>query len=95
MQAAVPTMTHDFEVVGDFDGCTIPEDLVRWIGIPTLVIAGGASQGFFRDTAARIAEALPHGSLTVLDGEDHGAPADVVAPVVAEFLDEARDDGSG
>lgn len=94
-QAVAPTMTYDFEVMGDFGGGTIPEDLVRRIDVPTLVIAGGASPEFFRDTAARIAEVLPDGSLSVLERQDHGAPADVVAPVVAAFLDQARDGGTG
>ncbi len=87
MQAVAPTMPYDFEVMGDLSrGGTIPEDLVRAIGIPTLVIGGGASPDFFRDTATRIVEILPHGEHTVLEGQDHGAPPDVVAPVVAEFL---------
>lgn len=87
MQAVAPTMPYDFEVMGDTTrGGTIPEDLVRAISIPTLVIAGGASPDFFRDTAARIGEVLPNGKHTVLEGQDHGAPAEVVAPVVAEFL---------
>ena len=86
MQAVAPTMPYDFEVMGDFSGGTIPEAIVRAITIPTLVIAGGASPDFFRDAATRLAELLPHGEHTVLDGQDHGAPADVVAPVVAAFL---------
>jgi pimeloyl-ACP methyl ester carboxylesterase len=56
MQAVAPTMPYDFAIMGDSDGGTIPEDLVRAIGIPTLVIAGGASPQFFRDAAIRIAE---------------------------------------
>jgi pimeloyl-ACP methyl ester carboxylesterase len=86
MQAVAPTMTNDFEVMGDFGGGTIPEDLVRSVAVPTLVIAGGASPGFFRDTASRLAELLPDGTLTVLEGQDHAAPAEVVAPVVGDFL---------
>jgi pimeloyl-ACP methyl ester carboxylesterase len=87
MLAIAPTMPYDFEVMGDVSrGGTIPEELVRVIGIPTLVIAGGASPDFFRDTATRIADLLPNGKHTVLQDQDHGAPADVVAPVVAEFL---------
>jgi pimeloyl-ACP methyl ester carboxylesterase len=87
MLALAPTMPYDFEVMGDINrGGTIPEDLVRAISIPTLVIAGGASPDFFRDTATQIAEILPNGKQTVLEGQDHGAPADVVAPVVAEFF---------
>jgi len=47
--------------------------------VPTLVIAGGGSPQFFRDTAMRIAELLPESTYAVLEGQDHGAPADVVA----------------
>ena len=86
MQAVAPTMPYDFEIMGDFSGGTIPEAIVRAITIPTLVIAGGASPDFFRDAATRIAALLPDGRHTVLEGQDHGAPADVVAPVVAAFL---------
>jgi pimeloyl-ACP methyl ester carboxylesterase len=87
MQAVAPTMPYDFEVMGDVNsGGTIPEGLVRAIGVPTLVIAGGASPDFFRDTAARIADMLPNGTYTVLEGQDHAAPADVVAPEVAKFF---------
>ena len=59
---------------------------MRGIDVPALVIAGGASPEFFRDTAARLADLLPRATSVVLDGHDHGAPADVVAPVVADFV---------
>jgi pimeloyl-ACP methyl ester carboxylesterase len=84
--ALAPTMPYDLEVMGDFDGGRIPEALVRSIAVPTLVLAGGASPDFFRAATDRIAALLPDGVLRVIDGADHGAPADVVAPVVAEFL---------
>ncbi len=87
MQAVAPTMPYDFDVMGHASrGGVIPEDLVRAIGVPTLVLAGTASPDFFRDAATRITELLPQGRYTLLEGQDHGAPADVVAPVVAEFL---------
>jgi pimeloyl-ACP methyl ester carboxylesterase len=86
MQAVASTMIHDFEIMGDFSGGAIPEDLVRAVTVPSLVIAGGSSPDFFRDTATRLAGLLPNAELTVLDGHDHGAPAEVVAPVVADFL---------
>jgi hypothetical protein len=83
MQAVAPTMPYDFEVMGDFGGGAIPEDLVRAVSIPTLVIAGGASPDFLSghrhpDRGVPAAR-KPHRS----GGSDHGAPADVVAPVVA------------
>ena len=87
MQAVAPTMPYDFDVMGQTTrGGAIPEELVRAIGIPTLVLAGTASPDFFRDAATRITELLPEGRYSLLEGQDHGAPADVVAPVVAEFL---------
>lgn len=85
--ALAPTMSYDFDVMGEVSrGGTIPEDLVRAVRIPTLTIAGGASPAFFRDTATRIAGVLPNGRYTVLEGQDHDAPADVAAPVVAAFF---------
>jgi pimeloyl-ACP methyl ester carboxylesterase len=86
MQAVAPTMPYDLELTGDLAGGTIPQDLVRAVNVPTLVIAGGESPEFFRDTATRIVEMLPTGKHTLLEGQDHAAPAEVVAPAVAEFL---------
>jgi pimeloyl-ACP methyl ester carboxylesterase len=89
MQAVAPTMLYDLKIMGDASrGGTIPDDVVRRVTIPALVIAGSASPAFFRDTAERLAELLPQGKGTILDGHDHGAPAEVVASVVAAFLSE-------
>jgi hypothetical protein len=43
------------------------------------------------DAATRIANALPHGCMRVLDGEEHVVAPEVLAPVVAEFLLAGRD----
>ena len=80
-----PTMPYDFKVMGDISRGAIADDLVRAIGVPTLVVAGGASLISFGtptpDDSAP-AERQAHRAA----GQDHGAPADVVAPVAAEFL---------
>jgi len=86
MQALAPTMPYDLAVMDDHGGGTLPDDLVRAVSVPTLVIAGGASPDFFRDTADRIAALLRDGHHIVLDDHAHDAPADVVAPVVGGFL---------
>ncbi len=86
MLAVAPTIPYDFEVMGDDRGEGIPEGLVRTLDIPALVIAGTDSPEFFRDAAARIAELLPNGRIMILEGQDHGAAAEVVAPVVADFV---------
>jgi pimeloyl-ACP methyl ester carboxylesterase len=86
LQALAATMPYDFEVMGDFDGGTIPEAHVRRITLPTLVLSGGNSPEFFTSTAVRIAELLPRGDHHVLRGQDHAAAAEAVAPVITEFL---------
>jgi pimeloyl-ACP methyl ester carboxylesterase len=81
------TMPYDHAVMGDFDeGGAIPASRVRRIGVPTLVLAGTASPAFFRDTADRLTALLPDGRLQVLEGADHGAPAEIVAPAVLAFV---------
>lgn len=85
--AMAPTMVYDLEVMGNFSrGGVIPVDLVRDVSMPTLVITGGASPAFFRETAERIATLLTKGTLTVLEGQGHDAPPNAVVPTVAAFL---------
>jgi pimeloyl-ACP methyl ester carboxylesterase len=87
MLAVAPTMPYDHAVMGDIErGGVIPVEKVGSLKMPSLVLAGDASPPFFMDTARRLAEQLAGGRLEVLAGADHGAPASVVAPVVAEFL---------
>jgi pimeloyl-ACP methyl ester carboxylesterase len=87
MQPVAPTMVYDCEVMGYTDpGAAIPEQAVRSIDIPTLLLSGDASPSFLRDTASQIVRLLPCAELTVLQGADHGAPAEVVGPVIAEFF---------
>ena len=87
MRALASTMPHDFAVMGDDTrGGTIPEDMIAKITVPTLVLSGDASDGFLRDTAARLAGILQDGAQMVIEGADHAAAADAVAPVVANFV---------
>jgi pimeloyl-ACP methyl ester carboxylesterase len=85
--AMAPTMRYDHEVMGDFDrDGTVPREKVSAVAVPTLVLAGSESPGFFMDAAERITRLLPDGALEVLAGRDHGAPAEAVAPPVARFV---------
>jgi pimeloyl-ACP methyl ester carboxylesterase len=82
-----PTMLYDIEIMGEIrDGGSIPRDIIRVIEAPTLVLAGQESPPFFMDSAADIAGHLHDGRLQILEGADHGAPAELVAPAVAAFL---------
>jgi hypothetical protein len=39
-----------------------------------------------RNAVAAIAKLLPNATCRSLDGQGHGAPADVLAPVLAQFF---------
>ena len=87
MLRIAPTMPYDHEVMGDStDGGVIPAGLVTRVTMPTLVLAGDTSPEFFRHTAERLVDLLPDGRYELLAGQDHGAPAEVVAPAVARFI---------
>ncbi|WP_026402677.1 alpha/beta fold hydrolase [Actinomadura rifamycini] len=84
MQAIAPTMPYDYAVMGE-DG-VIPRDTVCSVTVPALVLAGTASAPFFRDTAVRLADAMPDARVQILEGVGHDAPAAVLADPVTTFL---------
>jgi hypothetical protein len=87
MQASAPTILYDYAILGEHSrGGLSPAEQAGHVGVPALVLAGGASPQFMLDAATRIAQALPHGSLRVLDGEEHVVAPEVLAPVVADFV---------
>ena len=92
MVANAPTVLYDpYEVMSERSrgGATAAEQ-AGTVTVPALVLVGEASPGFMMDAGRRIAAALPNGRLRVLEGQDHAPPAEVVAPVLTEFLGSHR-----
>jgi pimeloyl-ACP methyl ester carboxylesterase len=56
------------------------------VAVPTLILTGGRSMPFFRLTAEALAEAIPDARAEVLEGQEHVADPEVLAPVVEAFL---------
>jgi len=54
--------------------------------IPTLAIDGAESPPVLRNAVAAVVELLPNATRRTLDGQGHGAPPDVLAPVLTEFF---------
>lgn len=79
------TLVYDFKVLGDG---AIPRDVVKTIGVPTLVMDGEKSLDFMHATAAQIAKLIPGAEHKTLEGQMHQAKADVVAPVLIEFFNQ-------
>jgi pimeloyl-ACP methyl ester carboxylesterase len=77
------TLAYDGRVMGDY---LIPVAKAGEVTVPSIVIVGGASFGFFGATAEALAAALPNGSSTVIEGQEHNVAPEAIAPVVRSFL---------
>lgn len=79
-----PTLAYDNDVLGE-DRITPVADAAR-VTVPTLVMDGGASDSFMRDTAVALADAMPHGQQRTLEGQIHEVAPDVMAPILKAFF---------
>jgi pimeloyl-ACP methyl ester carboxylesterase len=81
------TIAYDGEIMGNhMSGEPLPAEWASRVRIPTLVIDGGASPESMRNAVAAVAELLPNAVRRTLEGEGHGAPAEVIAPVLQAFF---------
>jgi pimeloyl-ACP methyl ester carboxylesterase len=77
------TLVYEATILGDR---SVPTELAASVTAPTLVIAGGASFPFMRETAQTLADVLPNGQARILEGQTHDIVPAVLGPVLAEFL---------
>lgn len=81
------TLVYDYDVLGDGQ---VPEDVVKAIAVPTLVMNGEKSMDFMHAASARIAKLIPNAQHTTIKGQAHGVTADATVPVLVEFFGKAR-----
>ena len=87
LEAIAPTIAYDSEVMGDSSrGGTVPVNLIGRVTPPTLVLCGGASPAWLIDIGRQIADVLPNGQHSVLEGQEHVVAPELLVPVVAEFF---------
>ncbi|WP_433167034.1 alpha/beta fold hydrolase [Kribbella sp. CA-247076] len=86
LEAMAPTMSYDSEVMGDLDGGGVPLEMVASVTVPALVLCGGASPDWMLSVARQLSDALPAGTLQVLDHQEHVVPPEILAPVLVEYL---------
>lgn len=79
------TLVYDYEVLGSG---TVP-GTVKQITIPTLVLDGEKSLPFIHPTADRLAQLIPSAERKTIPGQSHQAAPEVVAPLLAEFFNQA------
>jgi pimeloyl-ACP methyl ester carboxylesterase len=80
------TLIYDYEIVGDrISGRPLPSAWADSIAIPVLIFEGGESPTWLRNTVSSLAAILPNASKRTLAGVGHGAPAEVMAPILESF----------
>lgn len=85
MQALAHTLPYDLAIVGDG---SIPVDRMATIEVPTLVLDGGGSPDWVRNSVAALRAVIPEAEHITLDGQDHTVlrQPDTLAPVLVAFF---------
>jgi pimeloyl-ACP methyl ester carboxylesterase len=84
-EAVAPTIAYDAAVLGE--DASVPSERAAGVGVPALVMDGGASEWpFMHITAMALANAMPNAQHRTLEGQTHEVAADAIAPLLVEFF---------
>ena len=87
LKAVAHTLPHDHALLGDTaSGYASPVPHWAISDVPTLVMGGGKSPEWMRNTQRRIAESLPSARHHTIAGQTHMLKAAAIAPVLKEFF---------
>jgi pimeloyl-ACP methyl ester carboxylesterase len=85
--ALAHTVAYDGAVVAaNMAGNPLPAQWSTEIAVPTLVLDGGNSPDWQRESVRQLAGLLPHAQRVTIEGYDHGCPPEVLAPLLSRFL---------
>jgi pimeloyl-ACP methyl ester carboxylesterase len=84
-EAIAHTLAYDATIMGDY---SLPAERAASVKVPTLVLAGGASPPWMRETAEMLAAAIPAGHARTLHGQGHDVDPGVIARALEEFFAE-------
>jgi pimeloyl-ACP methyl ester carboxylesterase len=83
LEAMTHTLPYDLALTA-YQG--VPADELAKITMPVLVLGGGNSPDWFHQSVEATTAAIPGARLVMLEGQDHGAPPEVLTPVLTEFF---------
>ncbi len=87
IEALGHTLLYDGEVMGDhMRGMPLPQEWATKATLRTLVLDGDQSPASMRNAVEAVVQLLPNAERRTLNGVGHGAPPDVLAPVLEEFF---------
>jgi pimeloyl-ACP methyl ester carboxylesterase len=86
LEAVARTIAYDGRIMGStMSGAPLPNDRWAKVSIPILVMHGNATAPWLIAAAQALAELLPTASLQAVEGQQHSAAADVLAPALRCF----------
>jgi len=85
LEANAHTLPYDYAIM---DAAAEPAVIAAAVTVPALVLSGGASPDWMIEGCRRIAGALPHGRLEVMEGQEHAVPPEILTPVLTAFLED-------
>ncbi|RSM96195.1 alpha/beta hydrolase [Nonomuraea sp. WAC 01424] len=87
LKAVAHTLPYDTALVAPYQrGEPYPEDEWAAVTVPALVIDGGKSPQWMRNSVGALAKALPGADYRTLDGQTHIVKPEALAPVLKEFF---------
>jgi pimeloyl-ACP methyl ester carboxylesterase len=88
MEAVAHTISYDGRFMeGTMSGGPLPAGRWASVAVPVLVLDGGASPPWLHNAAQALTDALPNATHQTLEGQTHAVEVEVLAPVLAEFLE--------
>jgi pimeloyl-ACP methyl ester carboxylesterase len=82
-EALAHTLAYDATIMGDH---SLPTERATSVAAPTLVMVGGESFPFMRETARALADVIPDAQTRILEGQEHNVDPSALAPVLVEFF---------
>ena len=88
MEPVAHTAAYDGRVMlrGNMHGGPLPPDWRDAVTVPTLVMDGANSPAWLHSSARALVALLPDVRYRTLEGQDHAAAPEAIAPQLKEFL---------
>jgi pimeloyl-ACP methyl ester carboxylesterase len=85
LEAMAPTLAYDHTAILG-TSASIPSEIASKITIPTLIMVGGSTYPFMKETALKLSNIMPNALTRTLENQTHDVKQDVLAPVLVEFF---------
>jgi pimeloyl-ACP methyl ester carboxylesterase len=87
LEGVAHTIAYDGRIMGGtMSGDPLPADRWATVSVPILVMHGNRTEPWLVAAAHALADLLPTASLRAVEGEQHSAPADVLAVELRRFV---------